>query len=773
MSYNSSSIKVLKGLEACRKRPGMYIGNTQDGSGLHHMIYEVLDNSIDEHLAKHCSEIKVTIHENNWISVEDNGRGIPVDIHEEEGISAAIVIMTQLHAGGKFDQDSYKISGGLHGVGVSVVNALSENLELTVWKDKKEYKVNFEKGILIGDLEEIGPTKKNGTKVSFFADKEIFGEILYDLKTIQTKIEQVVYLNPGLKILLEDQRNDFSKEYFEPEGIVSFVKHLTKDKNSLHEIIKFEHEEGSMYMKGAAVWVESYSETVLCFANIIPQKDGGTHLVGLRTAFTRSINNYIQKDAVLSKKLKNVQLTGDDIREGIVCVLAVYLPEPQFASQTKEKLISSNIRPVVEAGVSSALEAWFEENPNDAKKVVQKIVNAATAREAARKSRELVRNNKSTEFSLSMATKLAGCTQKDPTKAELFIVEGDSAGGSTKMARDRLFQAVLPLRGKILNVEKAGINRALNDEGIRTLIAVMGTGIGETFDITKIRYNKIILMADADIDGSHILTLLITFFFMHMRPIIENGYLYVAQPPLYGIKIGQKMHYLINDEALAEFLLERNLDKLEFKKNNEIVDNIKVKEFLKSLFVIAPDIKARGILFEAIVCAKIVEFEEENIDVVYENLLAHLKELKAGNWHYEIEEENAVFINEKNSLIYKYIFNSKTINKKYYQFIYKWQDFWGENAKFTYDGEEKIIKNPIEIYDLFKKKGSADFHIQRYKGLGEMDADDLGKSAMQSYLQVRYENEAEAEELIGKLMGEDVLPRKEFIDQMDPVESDD
>lgn len=786
MSYTSRSIRVLKGLEACRTRPGMYIGNTQDGSGLHHMIYEVLDNSIDEHLAKHCSEIHITIDEEGYACIEDDGRGIPVDLHEGEGLSAAIVIMTQLHAGGKFDQDSYKISGGLHGVGVSVVNALSEKLELTIERDGFKYFALFGRGDVLQDLKEIGPSKRTGTKVRFLPDKEIFNDITFDIKIIETRLEELCYLNSGLKILLEDKRIDYKREFYQPDGFNAFIKNLVGTKELLHDIIHFSYSTDSVKIEGAAVWVKNYySEEVRCFTNTIPQKDGGTHLVGLRTAFTRCVNAYIQKTNSFTKKMKEVHLTGEDIREGVVCVLAVYTPEPQFASQTKEKLVSAHVRPIVEAGVSHALETWFEENPNEAKQVLQKIAEAAMAREAARKSRDLVRNKGVTEFNLSMASKLAGCTQKDPTKAELFIVEGDSAGGSAKMGRNRLYQAVLPMRGKILNVEKAGLNRMLGDEGIRTLIAVMGTGIGETFDITKIRYNKIIIMTDADIDGSHILTLLITFFFKYMRPIIENGYLYVAQPPLYGVKQGQNTTYLLDDEALAAFLLERNLNKINFVLGEKEIDKEEIKLFIKRLFSLASDIKARGLIFEAFIAEGMLDFESG--DQLYNNLINRLVKIMPGKWTWEFSTkiasdklnnddvfDDATFIYEKNGLTYRHQFSFAKVLDKHKVFIEQWRHMWAEDMKIVYGSEVCNVNSPMEIYQLVNQKGVHDLHVQRYKGLGEMNPEDLAKTAMQSYLQVQYDNEEEAEQLVGKLMGEDVEPRKLFIEEMEPLlETDD
>ena len=773
MSYTSSSIKVLKGLEACRLRPGMYIGNTQDGSGLHHLIYEVLDNSIDEHLAKHCNHVSITLDKEGYATIEDNGRGIPVDIHEGEGISAAIVIMTQLHAGGKFNQDSYKISGGLHGVGVSVVNALADRLELTIFRDGYEYFVAFEKGALVQDLIKVKPTTKQGTRIKFKPDATIFGDINFDVKIVARRIDELSYLNPGLKVNLVDEREDYAKEFYQPDGIKAFVNNLMKNKQSLNDVIEFRYQLGNILIEGGAAWSESYSEEVHCFTNTIPQRDGGTHLVGLKTAFTRCVNNYLQKDTSLSKKLKDLQPSGDDIREGIVCVLAVYLPEPQFASQTKEKLVSASVRSVVEQGVTEALSAWFEENPDDAKKITSKIVNAALAREAARKSRDLVRNNKGlNEFSLSMATKLAGCSERDPTKTSLFIVEGDSAGGNAKQARDRKCQAVLPLRGKILNVEKANLNKMLGDEGIRTLIAVMGTGIGETFDITKIRYNKIVIMTDADVDGSHIFILLLTFFFKYMRAIIENGYLYIAQPPLYGVKLGQKMHYLLDDEALAEFFLERNLDKITLTTAGKKVEQDVLREYIKDLFATLNDIKSRHIIFEDFFKLKVCEESE----TFYDDVLALLNAKDDGIWTIKEDERydnSYIFTCNNSGMKHEFPFSFAKVPTRYLKFVEKWANYWGNDIVITYRSIECTIHNPVELYNLLNQRGMNELHIKRYKGLGEMNPEDLEVTAMKSYKQISYDNEQEIEELLIKLMGDDVEPRKRFIEELDPIEADD
>lgn len=764
MSYTSRSIQVLKGLEACRIRPGMYIGNTEDGSGLHHMVYEVLDNAIDEALAGYCDKILVTIDKEGFAIVEDNGRGIPVDMHEGEGISAAIVIMTQLHAGGKFDQNSYKVSGGLHGVGVSVVNALSDILELTIWRDGSEFQVTFKKGIPCSDLKQIGPSKKHGTRVRFFADNTIFSDIVFDSKILEKRIEELAYLNPTLNIILKDERNGYERILHQPDGIPAFVKDIAGNKVLLHDIVRFKAQEGNLMVEGAAVWSEAYSEETRCFTNTIPQKDGGTHLVGLRTGLTRCVQNYMQKESLFNKKNKDLQLAGEDIREGLICVLTVYMPDPQFASQTKEKLVSANIRPVVESCVTQAFEKWFEENPIEARRVIQRIVDAATARDAARKARDLSRKNKGAgEFSLSLASKLAGCAEKDPSKAELFIVEGDSAGGSAKMARNRLFQAVLPLKGKILNVEKASFTRMLNYDGIRTLIAVLGTGIGETFDITKIRYNKIILMTDADIDGSHILTLLLTFFFRYMRPVLENGYIYVAQPPLYGVKQGQKMHYLLNDRELADFLLDRSLDKVKLIKNSVEVDSVnEIKELLRDIFSMAADIERRGIMYQAFLGSKATD----DLD----KLLEHAKRIKPGNWKVEKREERIFdFTYEKNGLMQKYGFSYEKIPQNYTNLVEKWEGYWGDGVKLMYNGEEFDVHDPIDLYKAFNQKGTQGIHIQRYKGLGEMNAEDLAETAMQSYIQVRYEDEASSDALITKLMGDEVEPRRLFLEEIAPL----
>lgn len=764
MSYNSSSIKVLKGLEACRTRPGMYIGNIE--TGVFQMLKEVLDNCIDEHLAGHCSEITITFHKDGFVSVIDNGRGIPVDIHKEEGISAAIVIMTQLHAGGKFDQDSYKVSGGLHGVGVSVVNALSNRLDLTIYKDGYEYFLAFEKGDLVEDIRKVGPTKLKGTCVRFQPDETILTNNKFVLSDIEKRIKELSFLNPGLKIYLIDQRCDYSETFFEPKGLEAFVETLVK-KEKINDYIEFKYSEDKVQVQGGFLWTTSYSEDIKCFTNNIPQPDGGTHLIGLKTALTRCVNNYISKEPTLVKKLKNLQISGDDIREGVVSVLSIYAADPQFSSQTKEKLVSAHVRSIVEKAVTIALESWLEENPNKAKEIIDKVSMACLAREAARKSREVFRSKNGLDNNLSIASKVSGCTLKDPTKCELFLVEGDSAGGSARQARDRMYQAVLGLRGKILNVEKAGFNKMLNDESIRSLIAVMGTNIGDYFDITKIKYNKIIIMTDADVDGSHILTLLITFFFRYMRSVIENGYLYVAKPPLYGIRQGSNVTYLVDDEALTEFFFNRNLDKIKFYSYDATIDSTLVKNFLRALTTVGKDLKNRNnVLFQSLLVSKFSSPEDVDSSV----LLKNANIIKPGKWY--VAENQYVY--EVNGLTYKYDFNLELIPNSYWNLVNNWSDFWGGSIKMQYGSSEpQIFFNPFDIYNLFHKQSSSDLVIERYKGLGEMNPEDLKKTSMVNYSQVRYENEQAADELISKLMGDDVLPRKEFIDQLEHIETDD
>ena len=781
-NYDAESIKVLKGLDAVRKRPGMYIGDTDDGSGLHHMVYEVVDNSIDEALAGFCNEITVKINKNNSITVSDNGRGIPTNIHKEEGISAAEVIMTQLHAGGKFDQNSYKVSGGLHGVGVSVVNALSESLELTIEREGKKYFIKFKNGEAESALEEIGETDKSGTEITFLPSKNTFSLTEFDFKKLESRLRELAYLNSGVNIKLVDSRGDEEvlSELSSRGGLKGYVKFLDKSREAIvDDIIFFQSSNENISVECAIQWNKSYYEHFLVFTNNIPQKDGGTHVAGFRSALTRTVNNAISNIGM--QKKDKVNLTGEDAREGLTCILSVKVPDPKFSSQTKDKLVSSEVRPVVESIVSENLASWFEENPKDAKSVITKIFEAAAAREAARKAREVSRKNSAFEIS-SLPGKLADCQSKSPESSELFIVEGDSAGGSAKQARDRKNQAVLPLKGKILNTEKSRPDKILNSAEIGTLIQALGTGFKPDFKIEDLRYHKIIIMTDADVDGSHIRTLLLTFLYRHMPELVKNGYVYIAQPPLYKIKRGKMELYLKDDNELEDFFINDITENavLEQKSGSAIkgadLKNIflNIIGFDKLLNLISGKNESFYFLLEQATISNLFNIENfENKKKSSQTLDYLLKRLnfKENNWSTILENEEIIFSKKENKVTETFTIRLSDFNNFNYVNLKKYSELMQEN--FLSKSLLKLGDQTIEILspkDLIKKaldQSKKNYSVQRYKGLGEMNPDQLWQTTLdpeyRSILRVDIDDAQRADDVFEELMGDDVEKRKVFI----------
>lgn len=777
--YGADSIKVLKGLEAVRKRPGMYIGDTDDGSGLHHMIYEVVDNAIDEALAGHCDLVTVSLNADGSCSVTDNGRGIPVDIHEGEGVSAAEVIMTQLHAGGKFDQNSYKVSGGLHGVGVSVVNALSVYLNLTIWRNGKQYEAKFSHGDVTQHLTEIGaaPDKK-GTSVTFLPSKETFTMTEFNLATVEHRLRELAFLNSGVHILLKDERTDpvTEIEFYYEGGTEAYAQYLDKGKNALHNTVVIKGERDGMGVEVAMQWNDSYHENVLAFTNNIRQRDGGTHIIGFRAALTRAINKYFEESGMAKKE--KVGITGDDAREGLTAIVSVKVPDPKFSSQTKDKLVSSEVRPVVESYVYDKLAQWMEEHPQDARAIIGKIIEAAAAREAARKARELTRRKGALDIS-SLPGKLADCQERDPAKSELFIVEGDSAGGSAKQGRSRNYQAILPLKGKILNVERARFDKMLGSQEVGTLITAIGTSIGrDEFNIEKARYHKIIIMTDADVDGSHIRTLLLTFFFRQMRELIDRGYLYIAQPPLYKMRRGNNDVYLKDDEALEQHLQTSSLEDANMAlASGKILSGDELQNVLtqaskisKSVSSLAKKIPVH--LIEAAAIAHVFDGKDGSVEKAsaWEKSLAKLLGEQAG-WVCTFDAgvfkirrmvrgvEEIFFIEEK-------YLHSKDAFDIAAQIPYLDEYFAGEST-LTRKQNSAIIATPIALYNTmmdWAKKGST---INRFKGLGEMNPEQLWDTTLnpetRRLLQVKIEDDAETETIFSTLMGDIVEPRRDFI----------
>jgi len=786
--YGAESIKVLKGLDAVRKRPGMYIGDTDDGSGLHHMVYEVVDNAIDEALAGHCDTVYVTLHADGSASVRDNGRGIPVAMHEEEGVSAAEVIMTQLHAGGKFDSNSYKISGGLHGVGVSVVNALSVTLDLTIWRDGKQHEMRFSHGDAVaplkitGDAPKDGGKPQTGTEVRFLPSEDTFSMVEFDRGTLERRLRELAFLNSGVKIVLSDTRGEepiVTEMYYEG-GVEAFVRHLDANKTPQLEkpiSVNKENDEG-ITVEASLWWNDGYHENVRCFTNNIPQRDGGTHLAGFRAALTRAVNKYAASTG--SAKKEKVTISGDDAREGLTCILSIKVPDPKFSSQTKDKLVSSEVRPVVEGIVGEALNDWFEENPNEAKLVMQKIVEAAAAREAARKARDLTRRKSALDIA-SLPGKLADCQERDASKAEIFIVEGDSAGGSAKQARNRQNQAILPLKGKILNVERARFDRMLSSQEIGTMITALGTGIGrDDFDIEKLRYHKVVIMTDADVDGAHIRTLLLTFFYRQMPELIERGYLYIAQPPLYKVERGKSVRYIKDQDELDAYLIEMGVNEAtltlgggavmagedlkrlahEALVAQSLIDRLKSKasDTIISQLAIAGALGAEAGETEAKEAAR-------RLDVIADE--------GEDGWSGRFDDDGALVMERDvrgvtERVVLRQAFRDSADARRLHKMAENLNEAYGSPASFRRGEEDSVeIFGPAQLLEIVFAGGRKGFKIQRYKGLGEMNPDQLWETTLdenaRSLLQVRIETADGADDLFTKLMGDVVEPRRDFI----------
>jgi DNA gyrase subunit B len=786
--YGADSIQVLKGLDAVRKRPGMYIGDTDDGSGLHHMVYEVVDNAIDEALAGYAKEVSVTLNPDGSVTVRDDGRGIPTGIHKDEGVSAAEVIMTQLHAGGKFDQNSYKVSGGLHGVGVSVVNALSTWLKLTICRDGGEHFMEFRDGEAVEPLKRVADAgNKHGTEVTFLPSPATFTMVEFDWATLEHRLRELAFLNSGVRIVLADQRHAVEKreEMNYEGGVEAFVRYLDRNKTGLLPApVMMRGERDGISVECALWWNDVYHETVLCFTNNIPQRDGGTHLAGFRGALTRQVTAYADSSG-LSKK-ERIPVTGEDCREGLTAVLSVKVPDPKFSSQTKDKLVSSEVRPVVEGIVNDQLKAWLEEHPSEAKVIVGKVVDAAAAREAARKARDLTRRKGALDIS-SLPGKLADCQERDPSKAELFLVEGDSAGGSAKQGRNREFQAVLPLRGKILNVERARFDKMLSSQEIGTLITALGTGIGtDEFNADKLRYHKIIIMTDADVDGAHIRTLLLTFFFRQMRELIERGHLYIAQPPLYKVSRGKSEQYLKDERALEDYLIQSGIEdavlKLasgEERSRGDLLTLVEEARVIRSVLNGLHSRYNRKVVEQAAIAGvlnpAIAEDEARAQDAaayIARRLDALADETERG-WHGQFVDDGFQFERTVRGVKDVAVIDPALLGsadaRRLDEYAASLQTVYPRQGALRRKNEEAPVHGPLDLFEQVMAAGRKGIALQRYKGLGEMNPEQLWETTLdtnvRSLLQVKVKEVDEADDIFTKLMGDIVEPRREFIQE--------